>query len=153
MHQKNGRQHIGVDRVKPSLWPQSDHDPAGGPPALVIRMSGSGSASSSRCRPASLVTSAWTVRTSTPYRARISFAVRFSVSPVRPFSVSLAPASASFSATPRPKPFELPQTIARLPLMPDIDLVPPYIHEAIRTIFARCRFGNWHRVTLCEIWY
>ena len=70
--------------------------PGGGPPALLIRMSGSGQAFSTASRPAGVVMSPATSVTVTPGLAlRISSAVFFSASAPRAVSVTCTPSLAS----------------------------------------------------------
>ena len=91
--------------------------PGGGPPALLMRMSGLGQAASSALRPASVVTSQTTGVTLTP-RPASSLAVALSASAPRAQIVTSTPSRASACAQPLPRPFEAAQTIAFLPLMP-----------------------------------
>ena len=98
---------------------QSRKSPGGGPPALLIRMSGSGTAASAAARPSGVVMSHATQRTGRPAFAPISSAVRCSTSAsVRATIVTSQPASASACAQPRPSPLLAAQTSARLPAMP-----------------------------------
>src|SRR5438128_2889471 len=91
--------------------------PGGGPPALLMRMSGFGHAASSALRPASVVTSHTTGITFTPAEAS-SFAVTLSASAPRAQIVTSTPSRASAFAQPLPRPLEAAQTMAFLPLMP-----------------------------------
>src|SRR5262245_11214042 len=91
--------------------------PGGGPPALLIRMSGLGQAASSALRPSSVVTSHATGVTFTPREAS-SLAVALSASAPRAQIVTSTPSRASASAQPLPSPFEAAHTMADLPLMP-----------------------------------
>ena len=93
--------------------------PGGGPPALLIRMSGSGQAFSAASRPAGVVMSPATSVTVTPGLAlRISSAVFFSASAPRAVSVTCTPSLASAMAQARPRPLLDAQTMARRPLIP-----------------------------------
>ena len=102
-----------------------ENSPCGGPPALVMRISGSGQAANSAARPASVVTSPWTVVTETPVSARIAAAVASSASPPRAEMTSETPSRASAKAQPRPSPLEAAQTTAVRPLMPRSICVSP----------------------------
>src|SRR5262245_8088282 len=92
--------------------------PGGGPPALLMRMSGLPQAASSRLRPSSLVTSQTTAVTLAPVLRRSSSAVALSASAPRAQIVTSTPSRASAVAQPLPSPFDAAQTIAFLPLMP-----------------------------------
>ncbi len=97
---------------------QSRKSPAGGPPALLTRISGSGQAASAAARPDSLVMSPATVRMSAPVSARIAAAVSSSADAVRAVMVTATPSRASAVAQPRPSPLLAAQTKARLPAKP-----------------------------------
>src|SRR5215813_2112831 len=92
--------------------------PGGGPPALLMRMSGLPQAASSRLRPSSLVTSQTTAVTLAPVLRRSSSAVALSASAPRAQIVTSTPSRASAVAQPLPSPFDAAQTIAFLPSMP-----------------------------------
>src|SRR4051812_911985 len=93
--------------------------PGGGPPALLMRMSGSGQAFSAASRPAGVVMSPATSVTVTDGLAlRISSAVFFSASAPRAVSVTCTPSLANAMAQARPKPLLDAQTMARRPLIP-----------------------------------
>ncbi len=81
-------------------------------------MSGSGQAASAAARPASVAMSPATVVTVAPVAARISSAVRSSVSAVRAVIVTATPSRASARAQPLPSPLLAAQTSARRPLKP-----------------------------------
>src|SRR5215510_5786596 len=97
---------------------QSRKSPGGGPPALLITMSGSGHAASTCLRPASLVTSTATGVTFTPVFLRISSAVASSSVLVRALITRSTPSRASATAQPLPNPLLAAQTIALRPLIP-----------------------------------
>ena len=93
--------------------------PGGGPPALLIRISGSGQAFSAASRPAGVVMSPATSVTVTPgFALRISAAVFSSASAPRAVSVTCTPSLASAIAQARPRPLLDAQTMARRPLIP-----------------------------------
>ena len=93
--------------------------PGGGPPALLIRMSGSGQAFSTASRPAGVVMSPTiSVTVISGWALRISSAVCFSASAPRAVKVTWTPSLASAMAQARPKPLLEAQTMARRPLIP-----------------------------------
>ena len=93
--------------------------PGGGPPALLIRISGSGQAFSTASRPAGVVMSPAISVTVTPgWALRISSAVFFSASAPRAVTVTCTPSLASAMAQARPRPLLDAQTMARRPLIP-----------------------------------
>ena len=93
--------------------------PGGGPPALLIRISGSGQAFSTASRPAGVVMSPATSVTVTPgWALRISSAVFFSASAPRAVTVTWTPSLASAMAQARPRPLLDAHTMARRPLIP-----------------------------------
>ncbi len=96
--------------------------PAGGPPALVTRMSTPPcariAASSTAATPAAVATSATTAVTGTPCAARIACAVASSASPPRAQRTSDVPSAASASADARPNPLLEAATSATRPRMP-----------------------------------
>src|SRR5258705_5061780 len=107
--------------------------PGGGPPAVLIRMSGSGQVGRRALRPSSVVTSQATgvgrVRVSFP----ISSAVASSASLPRAQIVRIAPSRARAVAQPLPNPLDAAQTMAFLPLMPrSMDAAPAFIVETAR---------------------
>ena len=97
---------------------QSRKSPAGGPPALFTRMSGSGHAASTAAWFSAVVMSPATAVTRTPVAARISAAVASSVAAVRAVITRSTPSRASPIAQARPSPLLAAQTIARLPFNP-----------------------------------
>src|SRR5258706_2215594 len=99
-------------------WVKSRKSPGGGPPALLIRMSGLGQAASASLRPASVVMSVATTVTFTPVALRISSAVASSASRPRASIVTLTPSRASENAQPLPRPLLAAQTRAVLPFKP-----------------------------------
>src|SRR6185436_4126516 len=103
--------------LRQSSSAKSLKSPGGGPPALLMRMSGSGQAASSALRPASVVTAHTTGVTFTPVGPS-SLAVAWSASAPRAQIVTLTPSRASAWAQPLPNPFDAAQTMAFLPLMP-----------------------------------
>src|SRR5690606_31866044 len=117
--------------LRQSSSEKSLKSPGGGPPALLIRMSGFGHASSRARRPSSVVTSqAMAVTLGAPSWRRCS-AVASSASLPRAQIVSSTPSRASASAHPLPKPLDAAQTIADLPLMPrSMASFPPMIMDA-----------------------
>src|SRR4029078_10735560 len=95
-------------------WVKSRKSPGGGPPALLIRISGLGQAASASLRPASVVMSVATAVTLTPVALRISSAVASSASRPRARIVTLTPSRASENAQPLPSPLLAQQTSAGL---------------------------------------
>src|SRR5271169_1454280 len=91
---------------------------SGGPPLLLIKMSGVGHASSSAAWPSLVETSAITGVTVAPVVWRISAAVCSSSARLRPLITRMTPASPSACAQPRPRPWLEAQTIAVRPRMP-----------------------------------
>src|SRR6478735_2237320 len=113
---------IGVIMLPSTALRQSSSEkplksPGGGPPALLMRISGLGQAASSALRPASVVTSQATGVTFTPAEPS-SLAVASSASAPRAQMVTSTPSRASAWAQPLPSPFDAAQTTAFLPLMP-----------------------------------
>ncbi len=104
---------------------QSRKSPGGGPPALLIRISGSGQAASRAARPSSVVTSTATGVTLTPVAARICSAVAFKASALRPLMTRSTPSFAKAKAQARPNPLEEAHTIAFRPLSPKSILKSP----------------------------
>src|SRR5262245_7816325 len=93
--------------------------PGGGPPALLMRISGSGQALSTCSRPAGVVMSPTISVTVMPgFFFRISSAVAFSASAPRAVSVPCTPSLASAIAQARPSPLLEAQMMARRPLIP-----------------------------------
>src|SRR5689334_6617089 len=92
--------------------------PGGGPPALLIRMSGEGHAARSASRPAVVVTSEAMLWTVPPHSLAISPAACRNRSSSRAAMKTVTPSRASAEATPRPNPALAPQTMADLPAIP-----------------------------------
>ena len=92
--------------------------PGGGPPALLIRMSGSGHTSRIRWRPSASVTSAATDRTGRSTTSLSSAAVASTPPWSRPLITTSTPARASANAHALPSPLLDPQTIALRPAIP-----------------------------------
>src|SRR5262245_4999023 len=113
-----GASMLASTALRQSSRPKSLKSPGGGPPALLIRMSGLWQAASSRLRPSSVVTSQTTVVTLAPVLRRNSSAVALSASAPRAQIVTSTPSRANAVAQPLPRPFDAAQTIAFLPLMP-----------------------------------
>ena len=90
----------------------------GGPPLLLIRISGSGQASSRARCPSGVETSAATACTVAPHSARIASAVASNVVASRPLTTTSHPSRARCIAQPRPKPRDDAQTIALRPSSP-----------------------------------
>ena len=115
---------IGVSMLASMALIQSSRvqlrkSPGGGPPALLIRISGSGQAFSAASRPAGVVMSPATSVTVTPgLNLRISAAVFASASAPRAVNVTCTPSAASAIAQARPKPLLDAHTMARRPLIP-----------------------------------
>src|SRR5262249_48863647 len=103
--------------LRQSASEKSLKSPGGGPPALLMRMSGDGQAASSALRPSSVVTSHTREVTRAPL-ALSSRAVAESASVPRAQIVTSTPSRASAAAQPLPNPLEEAQTIAFLPLIP-----------------------------------
>src|SRR5262249_22275153 len=110
--------------LRQSSREKSLKSPGGGPPALLMRMSGCGQAASSALRPSSAVTSHTTGVTATP-KADTAFAVALSASAPRAQIVTSTPSRAKAMAQPRPSPFDAAQTMALRPLMPRSMDAPP----------------------------
>ena len=94
---------------------QSRKSPGGGPPALLMRMSGSGQAARAASRPATVAMSPAEIVTRTPVRARISAAVASSGPALRAVIVTCTPSSAKAIAQARPNPLLAAHTSAVLP--------------------------------------
>src|SRR5436190_17587210 len=107
----------------------SRKSPVGGPPALLMRMSGAGHAASAAQRPSSVVMSPTTVVTRTPVALRISCAVFSSASRPRAVTTRFTPSRARANAQPLPRPFDAAQTRAVFPRMPRSMSVPFYRNE------------------------
>jgi hypothetical protein len=97
---------------------QSRKLPVGGPPALLIRMSGSGQSLSTAARPSSLIMSAASGVTLAPVALRISSATASMFSRVRATMVSSTPSLASDKAQALPSPALAPPTMALRPAIP-----------------------------------
>ncbi len=98
---------------------QSRKSPGGGPPALLTRMSTCGQAASAAARPAAVVMSPATVRTSAPApSARSSAAVAANASAPRAVTTTLTPSRTSAAAQPLPSPLLAAQTSAQRPCRP-----------------------------------
>src|SRR6187455_1912145 len=106
---------IALIQASRSQWRKS---PDGGPPALLTRMSTCGQAASAAARPASVVMSPATARTSPRPSARSSPAVASSASAPRAVITTLTPSFASAIAQPLPSPLLAAQTSAHLPSIP-----------------------------------
>ena len=121
---------IGVSMFACSAFSQSVtskslKSPAGGPPALLIRISSSpGQASSVSSRPSDVVISAATVLTSTFVFERICSEVSARASTPRATITTLTPSSARDSAHALPNPLLPAQTKPHLPLIPK-SIIPP----------------------------
>src|SRR5690606_9589477 len=102
----------------PSRCPHWRKSPAGGPAALVIRISGAGQADRIASRPPSVVTSATTAVTLPAPRAASSRAVAASASSPRATIHRSTPSSARARAQPLPSPLLAPHRIALRPLIP-----------------------------------
>ncbi len=98
--------------------------PAGGPPALLIRISGEAVTSSANDLPSTDVISAATVFTSTLEAFLIFCAATSSASCPRATKTILTPSSASASAHAKPKPLLPAQTKAHFPFKPK-SITPP----------------------------
>ncbi len=81
---------LALSAASHSSRPHSRKSPGGGPPALLTRMSISPATESASARPASVVMSQHTVRTSPDASARASAAAASRVPAVRPFMVTCA---------------------------------------------------------------
>ncbi len=96
----------------------SRKSPAGGPPALVTRMSGLGHAAKVASRPASVVMSPATAMTFAPVAARISAAAASSASAPRAVITSSTPSRANDMAQALPSPLLAAHTMALRPRIP-----------------------------------
>src|SRR3954464_5684419 len=127
---------VGVSMLASNALIQSSRvqlrkSPGGGPPALLMRISGSGQAFSTASRPAGVVMSPTISVTVTPGLAlRISSAVFFRPPAPRAVSVTWTPSLASAMAQARPRPLLEAQTMARRPLIPRSTVSLPYfLHD------------------------
>ena len=121
---------IGASMLASSALIQSSRlqfrkSPAGGPPALLIRISGSGQAARIAPRPSAVVTSAAIATGSMPVAASISSAARCRTSGRRATITSFTPSPPSASAQLLPSPMLAAQTIAVRPRNPNSMLVAP----------------------------
>ena len=96
----------------------SRKSPGGGPPALLMSMSGAGQAASAAARPSDVVMSPTTVLTLTPCALRIASAVASSASLPRAVITRFTPSRASAIAHPMPSPLLPAHTSAVLPRIP-----------------------------------
>ena len=101
-----------------SLRSQFRKSPAGGPPALLMRISGLGQAARMASRPSFVVTSATTATVSVPVADRISPAARSRISRRLATTTSFTPSPPRAVAQLLPKPMLAAQTIAVRPRRP-----------------------------------
>src|SRR6478735_8512534 len=145
---------IGVSMLASSALIQSSRvqlrkSPGGGPPALLIRISGFGQAFRAASRPAGVVMSPATLVTVTPGLAlRISAAVFASASAPRAVSVTWTPSLASCMAQARPKPLLDAHTMARRPLIPRSTVFTPvmsgdFLKPDGVTVANSCGHDKW----------
>jgi hypothetical protein len=101
-----------------SFLPISRNGRGLGPALLFTRISGCGQAASSAARPASVVTSPTTSRTSPFATLRMSAAASANRPRSRPFTTTCTPSAASASAQAFPKPLRDAQMMAVRPAIP-----------------------------------
>src|SRR5947209_11557718 len=118
LHQLDRRGMLASSALIQSLRSQFRKSPAGGPPALLMRISGLGQAARMASRPSFVVTSATTATVSVPVADRISSAARSRISRRLATTTSFTPSPPRAVAQLLPKPMLAAQTIAVRPRRP-----------------------------------